>query len=394
MRKSLTTLMGIFVCALTAMGAVSRPQVSNLSVSDLHTRIAEARAALQQQPISGDFVRLAALDESADRMVYVPLSKDDFLTKDADLVATANSGQTLKVHVVRANGVNTAVSVSSSTGEELVPLLVQYPIVRGGSITEVGYYTSAHPALLSSGLSTAGQSYVRTMLDAAAARLAAQGILVPADIVDVAEHLCIVEHTDHRRFMTEDQGELLPEIQALYALNEGNTYRYSVSSAGAGGMIQMIPQTYQGIREQHAGVSLTTDFVNGMRDHENALEAMLLYMNDTWNGLAANSEVQTAMTNGLASKPELLAAGYNSNPRRLPGYLKSGGGEWRTLIPAETQMYLKIYASVDQHLDIQNRAAASANPTTTGLAIGAGESLPLLSWLRASLMKSAFSWLR
>lgn len=394
MRKSLTTLIGIFVCALTAMGAVSRPQVSNLSVSDLHTRIAEARAALQQQPISGDFVRLAALDESAGRMVFVPLSKDDFLTKDADLMATANSGQTLRVHVVRANGVNTAVSVSSSTGEQLVPLLVQYPIVRGGSITEVGYYTSVHPALVSSGLSTAGQSYVRTMLDAAAARLAAQGIVVPADIVDVAEHLCIVEHTDHRRFMTEDQGALLPEIQALYALNEGNTYRYSVSSAGAGGMIQMIPQTYKGIREQYTTVSLTPDFVHGMRDHENALEAMLLYMNDTWNGLAANSEVQTAMTTGLASKPELLAAGYNSNPRRLPGYLKSGGAEWRTLIPAETQMYLRIYASVDQHLDIQGRASASTSPTTTGLAIGAGESLPLLSWLRGSLMKSAFSWLR
>jgi len=70
---------------------------------------------------------------------------------------------------------------------------------------------------------------------------------VPADIVDVAEHLCLVEHTDHRRFTSEPH---FPEILSLYALNQGNTFRYSVSSAGAGGMIQMIPRTYEMIRQQ------------------------------------------------------------------------------------------------------------------------------------------------
>ena len=57
------------------------------------------------------------------------------------------------------------------------------------------------------------------------------------------------------------------------------------------------------------------------------------------------------MTNGIATKSELLAAGYNSNPMRLPLYLKNGGTEWRTLIPAETKMYLAIYGSVDQAME-------------------------------------------
>jgi hypothetical protein len=393
MRKSFITLTGILVCALTAMGAVSKPQVSGLSASELNARIAEARSALQQQPVSRDLVRLAALDGTNGQMVIIPLSKSQFLTKDADLIATASSGKTMQVHVVRANGVNTAVSISNAAGQALVPLMVQFPIVRDGAVTEVGYYTSAHPALLSTELSSAGQNYVRTMLNEAATRLASQGIAIPEDIVDIAEHLCIVEHTDHRRYMTEDESELFPEIQALYALNQGNTYRYSVSSAGAGGMIQMIPRTYEGIRQQHTDVSLNTDFVNGMRDHANALEAMLLYMNDTWNGLAVNPEVQTAMNAGLASKPELMAAGYNSNPMRLAGYLKNGGAQWRTLIPAETQMYLRIYASVDQHLEADQSAKVAGSSAKRSLAMGVSESLPLLAWLRGSLTTSAFSWL-
>src|SRR5262249_18618589 len=184
----------------------------------------------------------------------------------------------------------------------------------------------------------------------AADSLSSKGVQIPSDILDIAQHVCVVEHTDHKRFKTEQHSELFPEILSLYALNQGNTFRYSVSTAGAGGMIQMIPRTYEGIRQQHANVSLQTDFVTGMRDHGNALEAMLLYMNDTWNKLEESSEVQDALRNGIATKPELLAAGYNSNPRRLPSYLKNGGSNWRALIPAETQTYLAIYSEVDRHV--------------------------------------------
>ena len=127
----------------------------------------------------------------------------------------------MRVHVVRANGVNTAVTVTDeSTGRSLIPLLVQFPIVKGGALSEMAYYTSAHPALLSPALTTAGQTYVRKMLDAAAARLAQDGVIISPDVVDIAEHLCIVEHTDHKRFMNEDHTVLFPEILSLYALNE------------------------------------------------------------------------------------------------------------------------------------------------------------------------------
>src|SRR3712207_4754462 len=104
------------------------------------------------------------------------------------------------------------------------------------------------------------------------------------------------------------------------------------------GMLRMIPPTYQMVSRLHPSVGLNPDFVLGMRNHGNALEAMLLYMQDTWNDLALREEVLEALRTNTATQPELVAAGYNSNPARLPLYLRRGGPGWRTLIPRETQM--------------------------------------------------------
>ena len=84
-----------------------------------------------------------------------------------------------------------------------------------------------------------------------------------------------------------------------------------------------------------------------MRNHGNALEAMLLYMQDTWNDLSANEDVQAALTAKEATMPEIVAAGYNSNAAKLPGYIRRAGAGWRSLIPRETQLYLQIYQSLE-----------------------------------------------
>ena len=112
-------------------------------------------------------------------------------------------------------------------------------------------------------------------------------------------------------------------------------------------MVQMIPWTYALMRQRHPGVGLNPDFVLGMRNHGNALEAMLLYMQDTWNDLVANNDVQFALSSKQATTNELMAAAYNSNAAKLPGYIRRGGASWRTLIPRETQTYLQILQSFD-----------------------------------------------
>jgi hypothetical protein len=294
-----------------------------------------------------DLVTLAALDRHTSRIHLVPLYKTTFLKKGAEATMTSSLGVQLNIRILRANGVNTAVAIFDPQGRALVPLVVQYPIERGGMFREMAYYTSVHPALFSPELARSGQGYVRTMLDLAVKRLREKGKFISPQIVDVAERLCLVEHVDHERFRNENRLALYQEIYSLFALNQLETYRYSVSSAGAGGMVQMIPWAYNLMKTRHPGVGLIPDFVVGMRTHSNALQAMLLYMQDTWNDLSANEEVQYALRAKLATQTELLAAGYNSNAARLPLYIRRGGASWRYLIPRETQMYLQIYKSVE-----------------------------------------------
>jgi hypothetical protein len=294
-----------------------------------------------------DFVTVAALDRTSSRVHLITFAKELFLTRGAELTLTSSAGTLVNVRVLRANGVNTALAVFDSQGRSLIPLVVEYPIEKRGVFREMAYYTSAHPALLSPDLSRAGRAYVHRMIDLAVRRLREKGTFISPQIVEVAERLCLVEHVDHDRFKMENRLALFDEIYSLYALNELDTYRYSVSSAGAGGMVQMIPWAYNLVRQRHPGVGLTADFVVGMRNHANALEAMLLYMQDTWNDLVANEDVQYALSARLATQTELLAAGYNSNAAKLPGYLNRGGSSWRTLIPRETQIYLQIYKTLE-----------------------------------------------
>jgi len=122
-----------------------------------------------------------------------------------------------------------------------------------------------------------------------------------------------------------------------------------------------------------------------MQDHANALKAQLLYINDTWTFLQSTDEVKQALSSGTATKIELLAAGYNSNPYRLPNYLANGGSGWRLLIPAETQMYLSIYKSVDSHVEFDRNATSTFDATT--LTVSPSASLAseatstLISWV-------------
>ena len=338
-----------------------------LSPPQIQSRIAEAERLLKSRPLQTaktspaiDLVTLAALDRNSSRIHLITIYKDVFLTKGSEINAPSSLGATVNIRVLRANGVNTAVAVFDEQGRSLVPLVVEFPIEKRGVFREMAYYTSAHPALLSPDLSRSGRAYIHRMIDLAVKRLREKGIVVSPQIIDVAERLCLVEHVDHDRFRLENRLALFDEIYSLFALNEPDTYRYSVSSAGAGGMVQMIPWAYNLVRQRHPGVGLTPDFVVGMRNHGNALQAMLLYMQDTWNDLAASEDVQYALNAKLATQTELLAAGYNSNAARLPLYIRRGGASWKTLIPRETQIYLQIYKTLEALVPQKSHSATTA----------------------------------
>ncbi|HMJ24510.1 MAG TPA: hypothetical protein VK475_01715, partial [Pyrinomonadaceae bacterium] len=268
----------------------SSASLRRLSTHRVRSRINEAERLMKIRPLptvmmapSLDYVTVAALLPETSQIHLIRIAKQTFLIKGSELSATTSLGLPVSVRIVRANGVNTAVTVFDDKNRSLLPLAVEFPIERKGVFREMAYYTSAHPALLTAELMKSGQVYVNSMVDLAAKRLRERGVNIAPNLIEVAKRLCIVEHTDHERFRSENRIALFEEIYTLYALNELDTYRYSVSSAGAGGMVQMIPWTYALMRTRHSGVGLNPDFVAGMRNHGNALEAMLLYMQDTWN---------------------------------------------------------------------------------------------------------------
>ena len=348
--------------------SVNEPKrtVTHLTPQIIQSRIKVAQRLLKTRPVatalspSIDFVTVAALERPSGRTHLITVSKEVFLKKGSEVALTTSLGTAINLRVLRANGVNTALTMFTTDGKELVPLTVEYPIERSRVFREMAYYTSAHPALLSKDLVNSGHAYVRDMLDLAARRLKDKGVPISPEIVNVAERLCIVEHIDHERFRGENRLALYDEIYSLYALNELDTYRYSVSFAGAGGMVQMIPWAYNLERQRHPGVGLIPDFVTAMRNHGNALQAMLLYMQDTWNELYANEDVKYALNAKLATTSELLAAGYNSNAAKLPGYIRRGNAGWKTLIPRETQMYLQIYKSFESLFPLKQRPTTSS----------------------------------
>jgi len=245
--------------------------------------------------------------------------------------------------------------VTDDSGNPQLPLLVQYPVEKGGRYTETAYYMSTHPGLVTPEVVNAGRFYVHNTIEVARDQLRNKGYAIQPKVADIAERLATVEHVDHMRFRTEFVPNIFNDIFTLYALNEGQTYRYSVSSAGAGGMVQMIPSTYRMIRSRYPNAGLMPDFVEGMRNHVNATQAMLLYMQMTWNDLASRPTVSGSLQTGIATQEQLMAAGYNSNPARLAGYIDRGGSGWTSLIPRETKIYLQIYDALERAVVVPPR---------------------------------------
>ncbi len=348
---------------------IQNSQASNLtynglSFSQIKGRIAEAKRALQTRPLttaSSDpvvflsTIRVAYYDAKEKRIDSIVMSKEQFLTPMVSTMALSAAGKQVWTRTIRGNGVNTPVVITDINGQTHLPLLVQYPRENRGVYQEMAYYVSTHPGLVTPEVVGAGRFYVANVVEIAREQLRNKGYFIQPKIADIAERLATVEHVDHLRFRTEFHPNIYNDIFTLYALNEGSTYRYSVSSAGAGGMVQMIPSTYRMVRARFPNAALMPDFVEGMRNHVNATQAMLLYMQMTWNDLAASPTVAYALQTGIATQEYLMAAGYNSNPAKLPGYINRGGENWTSLIPRETKIYLQIWDSLTRAVALPPR---------------------------------------
>lgn len=309
-------------------------------------KLTEAQKILAKEcDIDEDTVGISLLERKSGEIYFAKMLKSNFITRDYQEQFTLSNDSEVTLHIDQPNFINTKVSVSSKDGD-YIPLMVKYPIVRGGAFKEMGYYTPAHRALQKYGFAKLGSEYIDRVLTSANKNLKCKNLNVAEKVFNLAKLLCIVEHIDHGRYRTEDKETLFNEVRTLYALNKANTYRYAVSSAGAGGMVQMIPRTYREIKDSFPQVDWINNFESAMMTHENAAKAMLLYLNRYYEFFSSNSAVNEALENKFATEEEIMAAGYNSNPVKVPRAL-SQGEYWKRNLPQETQIYLAILGSVD-----------------------------------------------
>jgi hypothetical protein len=293
--------------------------------------------------IDNSFVGVSLWERQSRKLYTVKLLKSNFLTNNYQETFTLTDGQQVSLRVDQMNYVNTKLIAESDQGL-FIPLTVKYPIVKAGSLKEIAYYTPAHRALQSHEFDKLGERYIERILNNAARSLTKEGLRIPENVINIARKLCVIEHVDHDRYRNESSENLFKEVLTLYALNQGDCYRYSVSSAGAGGMVQMIASTYREVRRTFPQIELIADFEAGMINHRNAAKAMLLYLWQYHNYFSDQNTITTAIDNNLATIEEVMAAGYNSNPVRVPNKLRVGA-TWKTVLPRETQMYLTILRS-------------------------------------------------
>ena len=208
--------------ANSAPGAVSSPELPaidpnnvprvSLSFSEIKSRIADAKRQLQAKPqlisspdpaLQTNWVRIAFMDPRSSKIDFVSLSKDVYLKTGAVNQAVSTDGRSVTVRTIRANGVNTPIQVVDSSGVAQVPLMVQYPVERGGRYLETAYYMSTYPGLVTPEVVNAGRLYVHNVIEIARDRLKQKGISIQAGVADIAERLATVEHVDHDRFRKE-----------------------------------------------------------------------------------------------------------------------------------------------------------------------------------------------
>jgi hypothetical protein len=88
------------------------------------------------------------------------VSKEEFLKKGNDARALLLRRRAIEARSRAPQLRQHGRARHDASGRELQPLVVRYPVEKGGALKEVAYYTSAHPAVESPEIVRAGRDYV------------------------------------------------------------------------------------------------------------------------------------------------------------------------------------------------------------------------------------------
>jgi hypothetical protein len=242
------------------------------------------------------------------------------------------------IQKTRFNGVNTRFVVNKPAGGKVLALKYLITPIESGLKAEIekalytGIYVPYSPELLSDELSVAGANYLDGVIKQASLQLANKpsvsqpGKTIPEAIKpQLVRALIYAEHMDTTEFLVNsDTNQLVKKINVLLAGNEGDTWKYSVSSAGAAGISQFIPSTYGSLVKRHPDAALIPDFVTGMRNHVNAVKSTFILLDDYIK--AVQDRAPDYFLAGHAF--DYGVAAYNGGPARVAKAATQFGATW------------------------------------------------------------------
>jgi hypothetical protein len=194
-----------------------------------------------------------------------------------------------------------------------------------------------------------GLNYLRQQIESARSDLEERGVRLtgfeglPVEITptDVSLVLSIIEHIDPQRFKNARTGgeiDLVHEVLTIVGANTVRAYAYSKSSAGARGLFQFIPGTYEKIQRKYRSAGLVRNFVSGSLSHVNAAKASLLLFDSDLKDLP-DGYLRSIGTD-VRSLGRYLAAAYNCGSKRVERSVRNCTDGWTCHLPAETKNYL------------------------------------------------------
>jgi hypothetical protein len=216
-------------------------------------------------------------------------------------------------------------------------------------------YTPYSPEIDTPEVREAGLSYLKEQIESARADLEDRNVTLKGfnilsedfTATELSLVLSIIEHIDPGRFENAPPGgetALVHEVLTIIGANTGNAYAYSKSSAGARGLFQFIPGTYNKMLRKYPNAGLYKSFVPGTKNHINAAKASILLFDSDLCDLPG--EYLHSISRDVEAIGRYLAASYNCGSKRVERSLKNCAEGWTCLLPQETKTYLKKFDAV------------------------------------------------
>lgn len=236
----------------------------------------------------------------------------------------------------RENGINSDIACVDPPGGKVVA--VKYPVSNEGNRFGPGepvieaVYTPYSAEIKTEDVIKRGLDVQNGFIEKAYSHLRDRGVLSRAfpgrrvvDVIpkDILRVLLLNEHIDPGEFKGAGFTKLLVErVLTVIGTNHDKAYAYSISPAGARGLVQMIPSTYSLLLGRYTAAGLRSNFASAVSDPINAVMAQVLLCDSDWESIRGRSDLPAERVGPY------LAAAYNGGVGRVLSVLSNDEMDW------------------------------------------------------------------